>query len=200
MDRGTLRALYLHRRKDMPSARHKHESQRLCQRLQRLVSTFSPDAIHSFLPIDAQKEPDIMPFLHTFSKNYGAVFTSVAEKGENELKHVRFEGDLVLKEGPLGIPTPIGAVPISLSALQSIDRLLVVVPLLAFDEKGHRLGYGKGYYDRMLASLPRAYALGVSFEPPVSEIPPISTDIPLHACVTPARDYIFKPFLEHFGS
>jgi len=40
---------------------------------------------------------------------------------------------------------------------------LLLVPLLAFDARGHRLGYGGGYYDRTLASLPNALAIGVAF-------------------------------------
>jgi 5-formyltetrahydrofolate cyclo-ligase len=40
---------------------------------------------------------------------------------------------------------------------------LLLVPLLAFDGRGHRLGYGGGYYDRTLASLPRARAIGCAY-------------------------------------
>ena len=61
----------------------------------------------------------------------------------------------------------------------------LMVPLLAFDARGHRLGYGGGYYDRTLAALPHAFRLGVAYAgQQVSEVPTCPTDVPLHAIAT----------------
>jgi len=54
-------------------------------------------------------------------------------------------GDALLP-GPYGIPTPAETAPV-------VRPALLLVPLLAFDRSGHRLGYGGGYYDRTIASL-----------------------------------------------
>ena len=51
---------------------------------------------------------------------------------------------------------------------------LVVVPGMAFDKQGHRLGRGKGYYDRLLPKLTNAYKLGVCF--PYQYIEEVPTD------------------------
>ena len=70
---------------------------------------------------------------------------------------------------------------------------LVFVPLIAFDRKGFRVGYGKGYYDRYLARC-RAdvYRVGFSFFEPVDEISDIDEfDISLSHCITPTRIYEF---------
>jgi 5-formyltetrahydrofolate cyclo-ligase len=61
----------------------------------------------------------------------------------------------------------------------------ILVPLLAFDRAGNRLGYGGGYYDRTLAALPTAYRLGCAFS--AQQMPRIPTgpeDVKLHAVAT----------------
>lgn len=64
---------------------------------------------------------------------------------------------------------------------------LLFVPLLAFDEAGYRLGYGGGYYDRTLAALPQARAIGYGFSfQQVEAVPRGPFDIPLRIIVTEA--------------
>ena len=65
---------------------------------------------------------------------------------------------------------------------------VVLLPLVAFDARGFRLGYGGGYFDRTLAGLvPRPFAIGVAFEVArVNSIRPQAHDIPLDAVVTEA--------------
>lgn len=63
----------------------------------------------------------------------------------------------------------------------------LLIPLLAFDINGNRLGYGGGYYDRTLAALPRAFRLGCAFAAQQADaIPTEPTDLPLHAIATEA--------------
>lgn len=70
---------------------------------------------------------------------------------------------------------------------------LVIMPLLIFDLKGNRVGYGKGFYDRFLARCrPDVLKIGLCLFPPVSEIEDVSKfDIPLDYCATPDRLYEF---------
>jgi 5-formyltetrahydrofolate cyclo-ligase len=70
---------------------------------------------------------------------------------------------------------------------------LVFVPLLAFDLRGFRVGYGKGYYDRYLTRCRKdVITVGFSFFEPVSVIEDIDQfDVPLKYCITPSRLYEF---------
>ncbi|NNJ09106.1 5-formyltetrahydrofolate cyclo-ligase [Chloroflexales bacterium ZM16-3] len=64
------------------------------------------------------------------------------------------------------------------------DWDLTIVPLLGFDREGHRIGYGKGYYDRLLAVTP-AFAIGVAFAAQeVANLPHEAHDMCLDAIVT----------------
>ena len=74
---------------------------------------------------------------------------------------------------------------------QKID--LVIVPLLAFDIKGYRVGYGKGFYDKyFLKTRPNCIKVGLSFFDPVDMISDKNEfDVPLNYCVTPNKIYEF---------
>ncbi|MBV9217772.1 MAG: 5-formyltetrahydrofolate cyclo-ligase, partial [Acidobacteria bacterium] len=66
---------------------------------------------------------------------------------------------------------------------------IVLVPLVAFDHVGHRVGYGKGYYDRFLAKCrPDCQRIGLSLFDPVGRIDDVRTgDVRLTACITPFK-------------
>lgn len=83
-----------------------------------------------------------------------------------------------LESGPLGIPYPVG------TPEASPDTVLL--PVVAFDAKGYRLGYGGGYFDRTLAALPRRpLVIGLGYECQFIEtIHPLEHDIPVDYVVT----------------
>ena len=70
---------------------------------------------------------------------------------------------------------------------------MVIVPLLAYDKEGHRVGYGKGYYDKFLEKCnPHTMTVGLSFFDPVKEITDIEPfDVPLNYCITPKKLWVF---------
>ena len=70
---------------------------------------------------------------------------------------------------------------------------MVFVPLLTFDKRGFRIGYGQGFYDRYLAQCRReCIKIGFSYFEPLDEIEDASLfDVPLNLCVTPTTVYVF---------
>ncbi|MFY0407200.1 5-formyltetrahydrofolate cyclo-ligase [Solicola sp. PLA-1-18] len=92
--------------------------------------------------------------------------------------------DGALSPGGLGIPEPAGE-PLGPSALATAD--VVLVPALAADAAGHRLGRGAGYYDRALASLPPGVpVVVVVFDADVvAHVPTEPHDVPATHLATP---------------
>lgn len=98
--------------------------------------------------------------------------------------HLVAHGD-ELEPGPLGIRQPRREAP--RLSLDSID--VVIVPGVAFDENGYRLGYGGGYYDRLLPMLRvDCVRVGLAYdEQVVSDLPAAAHDQRVHLVVTPSR-------------
>jgi 5-formyltetrahydrofolate cyclo-ligase len=93
----------------------------------------------------------------------------------------RYTGAESLREGAFGIMEPAGA---ELSVVEAVD--VVLVPGMAFDAEGNRLGRGKGYYDRFLKSLsnPRPRLIGVCFDfQKVDMVPTEPTDVKVDVIV-----------------
>ncbi|MCJ2181631.1 5-formyltetrahydrofolate cyclo-ligase [Novosphingobium sp. 1949] len=88
-----------------------------------------------------------------------------------------------LSPGPYRMPQPAASAPFAAPEV-------VIVPLIAFTEAGHRLGQGGGHYDRWLAAHPGTRAIGLAWDCQLAEDLPIeSHDQPLSAVVTPTRFY-----------
>ena len=86
-----------------------------------------------------------------------------------------------------GIPEPEDGIEVPVT---SID--VVFVPLLVFDQKGNRIGYGKGFYDRFLQQCKAGTIfIGLSFFEVEEEIPNDAFDVALHYCVTPQKIHTF---------
>jgi 5-formyltetrahydrofolate cyclo-ligase len=78
--------------------------------------------------------------------------------------------------------------------VSSTEIDLVIVPLLGIDKNGYRVGYGKGFYDKYLASCrPDCIKLGLSYFEPIESIGDCNEfDVPLNLCITPQNTYVFQ--------
>lgn len=104
------------------------------------------------------------------------------------MESVEFGPTTELIESSFGIREPrIAAI------VPSIEIDAVLVPLLAFDRHGHRVGYGGGFYDRFMAECrPDCQKIGLSFFDPIEQITDINeNDIRLDLAITPNAVFNF---------
>ena len=146
------------------------------------------DYYHIFLPIEEKNEVDtshILSILQGKDKNVVLPKMGLDRKLTNYL----LTDTTILKKNSWNVPEPQNGLEVP---TEMID--LVFVPLLAFDEQGNRIGYGKGFYDTFLAKCrPNVLKAGISFfeaEPNITDILP--TDIPMDYCITPNKIYKFS--------
>ncbi len=143
---------------------------------------------HLFLPISDKKEVNTEFILHILLGRDKSVVVSKANFETLEMKHFLLQENTELRLSPCGIPEPVSGIEIQASQLD-----VVFVPLLAYDKKGNRVGYGKGFYDRFLKSCKQdTLFIGLSFYPPENEIINSEFDIPLNYCITPNILYDFS--------
>ncbi|MGY6521758.1 MAG: 5-formyltetrahydrofolate cyclo-ligase [Mongoliitalea sp.] len=144
--------------------------------------------VHVFIPMLDNQELDINPIINYLWSLGCVVYTSQMNYINDQMDTVLFPfGSQVVKDEK-GIPYPKNNGTVATDALQ-----LVLVPLLAFDRKGNRLGYGKGYYDKFFSQISAKdfFKLGISLFPPVDQLPVEEHDIPLDACIYPKGILIF---------
>ncbi|SFA89668.1 5-formyltetrahydrofolate cyclo-ligase [Algoriphagus aquimarinus] len=142
---------------------------------------------HLFFPIPKQREINTYPIKEYLEKRGDAVYTSRVELDSLSLQTLLLKPNTKFQYDAWGIPVP---EEFELVTNESIQ--IVFVPLLAFDQKGNRIGFGKGYYDVFLASLdPSVLKVGLSFFSAELSISPELHDIPLDYCITPENIITF---------
>ncbi len=157
-------------------------SRAICDLLVASVAWRASLAALVFVPLPS--EPDIFPLL-TDALATGKLLTlprfNAAANAYEAVRVCDPVRELVV--GPFQVHEPVAACPVV--ALNRLD--LALVPGLGFDARGHRLGRGKGHYDRLLAGF-TGMKIGVAFDfQIVTEVPREPHDIALDAVVTPTR-------------
>ncbi|WP_310393719.1 5-formyltetrahydrofolate cyclo-ligase [Hymenobacter sp.] len=192
--KAPLRRAALAHRRALPAAEVARRSQQLCEQLFRHFPVAQWRWLHVFLPIASKHEPDIWRIIRRVwaEKLPVRLAVPVMQADGKSLKHYELTPNTLLRVNHWGIaePTPPAGPEVAPAAFDA-----VLVPLLAVDAAGHRVGYGGGFYDRFLAQCgPATRFVGISVldEAPVSGIADVRpTDVPLHAYLTPGGAWWF---------
>jgi 5-formyltetrahydrofolate cyclo-ligase len=143
---------------------------------------------HIFLPIEEQKEVNTEFILQILAGKDKEVIVSKSNFETITMTHILLTDNTRIKKNTYNIPEPVDGIEVPSSKID-----VVFIPLLAYDEKGNRVGYGKGFYDNFLKECkPETIKIGLSFFDPEKLIEDIYiNDIKLDFCVTDKNAYHF---------
>lgn len=188
MTKRELRTIYLSRRLAMNPPEMNDLSERIADRFFESFDLGAVTTLHSFLPIIRFNEIDTTLILRRIWSEFPSVSTVAprTDLATGEIESVLIGPANQFAENAWGIPEPTNG-----DVVAPADIDLVLVPLLCSDISGHRVGYGKGYYDRFLSRCRADCAkVGLGLYEPVTEIEDVTPyDIRLDTLVTPGQIY-----------
>jgi len=143
---------------------------------------------HVFLTIEDKKEINTNYILSILSGKDKNTVVSKSDASTGLMTNFLLTDNTKLKKSAFNVPEPVDGIEIDNNKIE-----VVFIPLLGFDNQGNRVGYGKGFYDRFLASCkPETVKIGLSFFEAEDTIIDISgQDEKLDYCVTPKKIYKF---------
>ena len=175
-DKDAARAQAFARRKDAFRARDATDADALVAAL----SPYRGRVLSGYIPM--RTEIDCLPAMAAHCSTGGRVCVPVIPGRAVPLKFREWTPDAQMHDGPFGAKVP--------GAGDWLEPEVLIVPLLAFDRRGYRLGYGGGYYDRTLMrlrALRPTVAIGFAFAAQeVAQVPTEPTDERLDLIVTEA--------------
>jgi 5-formyltetrahydrofolate cyclo-ligase len=187
MTKKEIRSKYKALRDLLSPTELERRSEQICE---MLFANFqlSEKTVSVFLPIERLKEINTYMILEKgISIGSRMALPKINEKNLS-MKHILYESQAQLEVNSLGIPEPRYGKNVNIK-----DVEIVLVPLLANDEKGNRVGYGKGYYDRFLKKCSATtFFIGLNLFDEFETISDLEDfDIQLHFCVTPNKVHRF---------
>ena len=142
---------------------------------------------HIFLSIEKNKEIYTNPIINIINGRQKQVIISKSNFKDYSLTNYVLDDDVILELNKYGIPEPKNGKKIKNNLID-----VVFVPLLSYDKKGSRVGYGKGFYDRFLRTQKNnIIKVGLSLFGPEEIVEKKEFDQRLDYCVTPEKVFSF---------
>jgi len=182
-----MRRAALARRAEVKPAASVALNSRLSQEGLCLARLWRPYIVSAFHPL--RGEPDTLPLLTTLAdEGFATALPAVVGRGSPLTFRLWRPGEPT-RAGTMSIREPLEEAPV-------VDPDLLFVPLACFDRRGHRIGYGAGYYDRTLTNLHAVkpvHAIGVAYGVcEVAAVPYETHDQTLDAVVTEQETILFS--------
>jgi 5-formyltetrahydrofolate cyclo-ligase len=189
MLKAELRKIYKEKRFSL-SAKDKNKLDDLLLIQFQKLEIDIPALIMTYAPFEKMNEfdPQLITDYFYFKNPNQTLFYPVINELDDTLSCEVVNDETTFELNKYGIAEPIDGLPMF---PEEID--LILVPLLAFDTHGYRVGYGKGYYDKFFKEC-RAdvVKVGISYFDPVDAIDDINAfDVKLNYCITPTANYLF---------
>jgi 5-formyltetrahydrofolate cyclo-ligase len=189
MTKASIRKSYLAQRQALTTeAMHEMLTPMLHQFLS--LSLPSPAMYMSYRSMDNRHEVPVHYFESVLSDEVAGIQFCYPriQMADGSMDAIADDDAVQWEETVFGLEEPVEG---NIVSPEKID--VVLVPLLAFDIRGFRVGYGKGFYDRFLTRCKKdVLTIGLSWFPPVESIDDIhANDVPLKYCITPQRIYAF---------
>ena len=184
-DKTFLRSHYKKKRFSLTKQEVDDLSQRVFKQLDKL-NIWKLKHYHIFISISNYNELDTSFIINKLKSEQKIII--VPKISNNELVHIAVNDKTEFSLNEYGIKEPNNG---NHFIIENLD--IIFIPLLAFDMEGHRVGYGKGYYDRFLKLTNNStLKIGLSFFDPINKIQDIDdNDIKLDYCITPTQVHKF---------
>ncbi len=154
-----LRKQFDNYRKGLTEGDYARKSAAMVERIFALPELDRAGFVFAYWPMTRRREPDMRSLIARLREQGVAVaLPLVPDIGVPSMYAVRYTGEEPTMEPPWGIPRPAGSEQVP---ARRIDT--VIVPMLGGARDGHRVGYGKGYYDTFLQGL-EAVRIGVTYQ------------------------------------
>lgn len=190
MRKQELRKIYKDKRKALSETERVKLDDLLLIQFQKAELPFI-QTLFSFWPIQENNEPNthiLTDYLEFKNPGLTVAYPRV-DTMLNEMIAIVVNAESDFIKNDLNIYEPIEG------DVLTVDELdMILVPLLAIDKKGYRVGYGKGFYDKFMSDCKKGcLKVGVSYFEPIDDISDKEQfDVPLDLCITPHTIYVFK--------
>lgn len=189
ISKATLRNTYKQRRKALTDKERLKFDDLILIQFQKLI-LHDIHALLSYWPIKSHYEINTLPITDYLSFKIPGlrVCFPKTDFAQTKLQAIEVERDTSFEMNHAGIGEPTSG---DLIYPEELD--MVFVPMLAYDKRGFRVGYGKGFYDRYLQQCRKnVIKVGFSYFEPEDAIPEVNEfDIPLNLAITPQSIYEF---------
>ena len=186
MDKASIRQSFLAKRKSLTQIDAEKKSELIANKVIQLLYKTKFNTIHTFLPQHDRLEVNTWKIISEIRLLFpdAQIAAPYVVPKTKEMEHYLLTEATALVENQWGIAEPDPATSENIFS-ENID--VILIPLLAFDKNGFRVGYGGGYYDRFLAKCRRdSLKIGLSFFEPVEVIKDADGfDIKMTQCITP---------------